>query len=278
MSINRKLAIKIVRLIDQGKYLDVVDILSVFSNEKRRTWGWNAAKLIPFLKDTNTPAPYTIFAKGNSKLPFFSFSNLPLINCPGKGECASWCYSLKAWQYPPAFFRQIQNTILVREQSNQIRAAWLKIREHSDIRLYIDGDFDSLQTMKFWFQLMNIRTDLKVYGYSKSWQLFIDYHHSGFNFPTNYILNLSSGSKYDNFGPIRAMMKSLPITRGDFVAVNAGRKPQPKTLREVAKSFGMSKIFVCPGLCSKCLTIKGVNVHACGSMLLKNTNIVIGTH
>lgn len=278
MKLDRKTALKIARLTDQGKYSDIINILSHFPSEQKGTWGWNAQKLIPFLQDTSSPAPFNIFVKGNIKLPFFSFSNLPLVNCPGKGECAKWCYSLKAWRCPAAFFRQVQNTILIREQSDQIRAAWMKLPVGSDIRLYVDGDFDCIQTMKFWFQLLKIRPDLKVYGYSKSWQMFLDYHNSGLKFPKNYILNLSSGSKYDNIGHIRAAMKALPITRGEFNAVNAGKHPEPKTVRQVAKSFGMKKLFVCPGKCGSCLTVNGKNVHACGSMLLHETNIVIGTH
>lgn len=278
MKLDRKMALTIARLTDQGKYSEIVDILRRFPSDRKGTWGWNGAKLIPFLQDTSTPVPYSIFSEGNSKLPFFSFSNLPLVNCPGKGECAKWCYSLKAWRYPPAFFRQIQNTILIREQSDQIRAAWMNLPVGRDVRLYVDGDFDSIRTMKFWFQLLKVRPDLMVYGYSKSWQMFLDYHNSGLKFPKNYVLNLSSGSKYDNIGHIRAAMKELPIVRGDFIAVPAGKHPEPKTVREVAKSFGMKKLFVCPGKCGDCLKVKGKNVHACGSMLLHETNIVIATH
>jgi hypothetical protein len=276
MKLTRKTALKIARLTDQGKYHEVVDILSAYPDKGPSSWG--SKRIIPFLKDTSLPAPYSIFSKGNSKLPFYSFSNFPLVNCPGKGECAKWCYSLKAWQYPGAFFRQLQNTILVRQQSQQIVDAWMRLPENVDIRLYVDGDFDSLQTMHFWFGLLNIRPDLKVYGYSKSWEIFLEYHNSGSTFPSNYVLNLSSGSKYDNIGPIRSQMRLLPITRGEFIAIDAGKKPEPKTIREIAKSFGMSRIFVCPGKCGSCISKQGKNVHACGSTLLKNTNILIGTH
>lgn len=279
MKLPRKIALTIARLTDQGKYQEIIDILSTYPSDKKNSWGHAAKyKLIPFLQDTTKLPPYTIFTKGNSKLPFFSFSNLPLVNCPGKGDCAKWCYSLRAWQYPNAFFRQIQNTVLIREQSPYIRAAWMALPTSVDVRLYVDGDFESLITMKFWFDYMNIRPDLKVYGYSKSWEIFLEYSRSGLKFPTNYVLNLSSGSKYDNIGPIRAQMKALPITRGDFIAVNAGRHPEPKSIREIAKSFGMTRIFVCPGKCGSCLPKQNKNIHACGSTLLKNTSILIGTH
>ena len=281
MKIDRKIAFKIARYSTKGQYDKIVDILEQLPNtDKVGTWGFYAQKFIPFLKDTSTPAPFTIFAKGNSKLPFYSFSNLPVVNCPGAGECAKWCYSLKAWRYPAAFFRQVQNTILVKELSPQIVRAWKSLPENRDVRLYVDGDFDSLETMSFWFTLMNERKDLNVYGYSKSWQIFLDYASiDGATFPKNYTLNMSSGSKYENIGPIRAAMSALPIVRGNFVAVEAGKKPTPKTVREVAKSFGMKNIFVCPGKCGSCMKVKGKNVHACGALnLMKDTNVVIGTH
>lgn len=61
---------------------------------------------------------------GNQKLPFVSYSELPMATCPGAGSCgvykkdarsgapaSGWCYSFKAWRYPPAFSRQFLNTL-----------------------------------------------------------------------------------------------------------------------------------------------------------------------
>jgi len=277
--LDRKLAMKIANLTARGRYDEVVNILSQFENGGRGTWGYFAEKFIPFLKDRSTPAPFTIFAKGNSKLPFYAFSNLPIVNCPGAGECAKWCYSLKAWRYPAAFMRQVQNTILVREQSEQLTEAWNKLPANRDVRLYVDGDFDSIETMKYWFARMEDRKDLKVYGYSKSWKLFIEYNDSGAEFPANYVLNMSSGSRYENIGPIRAAMAALPITRGNFVAVNVPGDSSNKTIREAAKSMGMTKVFICPGKCGECIKAQGENVHACGSAdRMKDFNVVLPIH
>lgn len=278
MKLTQKIALKIARLTAQGKYQEIIDILDQYPAHKKGSWGHLAqTKLIPFLKNPDVEAPFTIFTKGNSKLPFFSFSNLPLVNCPGKGDCAKWCYSLKAWQYPAAFYRQVQNTVLVRRQSHLLTKAWYNLPKNVDIRLYVDGDFDSLQTMKYWFGLMFQRPDLKVYGYSKSWEIFLQYEDLKYKFPHNYVLNLSSGSKYENFGHIRARMKNLSVTRGEFIALSTKEKTD-KSLREVAKTFGMKRLFVCPGKCGTCLKVKGKNVHACGSKLLDKTNILIQTH
>jgi len=276
--VPRNLALKLAKLTAAKKYQDVVNIISTFPDNGRSSWGEAAKKFIPFLLDRSIAAPYRIFTKGNSKLPFYSFSNLPIVNCPGKGECVKWCYSLKAWQYPFAFFRQLQNTILVNEQSPQLVDAFNKLPRNTDVRLYVDGDFNSAATLEFWFKLISDRSDLKVYGYSKSWELFLDYFNAGKLFPSNYVLNLSSGSKYDNFGPTRAAMQQLPITRGEFVAINAPRNSSTQSLKQIAQTFGMKKIFVCPGQCGSCIKKQGKNVHACGSKLLKGTTVVIQTH
>lgn len=252
------------------------------SDDERATWQYYSVKLLEWLSNMETAKiPFTIFAKGNSKLPFYAFSNLPIVNCPGAGECAKWCYSLKAWRYPAAFFRQLQNTLLVKLQHKAIQDAWNKLPEGCDVRLYVDGDFDSIQTLEFWFGLMNQRPDLKVYGYSKSWMLFLNYNESGKEFPKNYVLNLSSGSKYK--AEIKEQMEELPIVRGNFSALDVPAKIRAKyeamMLREVAKQTGVRKVFTCPGKCGECMLIKGKNVHACGAKnLMQGVNIVIATH
>ena len=61
-----------------------------------------------------------VAAKGNMKLPFASYSTLPMASCPGAGTCATnlvngekkgYCYSFTAWRYPDAFARQFRNCL-----------------------------------------------------------------------------------------------------------------------------------------------------------------------
>ena len=91
------------------------------------SWKGAAAKMLPFLQSIingETPAAaFKIIQKGNGKLPFLNYSSLPIVNCPGAGECKSYCYSLRAWRYPMAYFRQLQNTILERNNFEVITAA-----------------------------------------------------------------------------------------------------------------------------------------------------------
>ena len=254
---------------------------------KRGSWGFHAQKMIAFLRD-GVPA-FTIFTKGNSKLPFVSFSVLPLVSCPGAGDCKRWCYSLKAWRYPAAFFRQLQNLILLLSEKGRetLTLAFLAIQRDATVRLYVDGDIHNLECLAFWFGLCNARPDLSVYGYSKSWGIFLRWTGA---FPLNYTLNLSSGSVHNAL--VRAQVAKLPIVRGEFIAVNAAvdapkrdkKTGEPSDLNawnayrrsvmEAAKAAGHAKVFVCPGLCGHCVNGK----HACGNRAFDGVTIAIGVH
>ena len=61
--------------------------------------------------------PQAVFTIGNKKLPCLSFSTLPGVTCSGAGVCLDYCYSFKAWRQPGAFFRQVQNTLLMNDFS-----------------------------------------------------------------------------------------------------------------------------------------------------------------
>lgn len=253
------------------------------------TWGENIQKFLDFCKDGRPR--FSIFTKGNGKLPFVSFSVLPIVSCPGAGECKEWCYSLKAWRYPAAFFRQLQNLLLLHTDEGRayVAAAWERIRKGAHVRLYVDGDIHSLEILHYWQDLCRQRPDLSVYGYSKSWGIFTRF--AG-EWASNYTLNLSSGSKYLNSKAVKAAVAALPITRGEFVAVPVASKApkrDPKTgaaldpvawrehrlqVLEAAKVLGLGKVFVCPGLCGFCANGK----HACGNRSFDGIPIAIGIH
>ena len=240
--------------------------------------GWHAAfNKLGIVLDTHTPE-FSIFAKsGNSKLPFISFSSLPAVTCPGAGACLDFCYSFSAWRYPSAFMRQAQNAFLLRFNKPAIVAAFnefdSKAVENYDLRLYVDGDFSSVDDVNFWFDTIR-DSKARVYGYSKSFAELLQY--AG-EFPTNYVLNISSGHAHDDATINR--VKALPITRGEFIAVNLGRKIKSnehgtvEINRALREKFG-KKAFTCPGACGGC-TGKG---HACGMQSLKGLPIIIAVH
>ena len=236
-----------------------------------------------------------IFASdGNTKLPFHAFSALPMLTCPGADSCIAYCYSFKAFRYPRAFMRQFVNTLrLISVTGTQeITNAFMSIPNNETVRLYVDGDISTLTVLEYWFNLAKARQDLSIYGYSKSWEIFLDYAKTGQDFPTNYILNLSGGSKYESplYANIKARVSQLPIVRGEFIAVKTDiHMPKGTTSKEIRKSsnwlkyqqavmdaaekLGHKKVFVCPGRCGDC----SAKTHACGNPAL-NIPIAIAVH
>ena len=251
---------------------------------KRGTWAYYAKRLADYVDDGLADAPpFTIFTRGNSKLPFFAFSALPLVTCPGMGACAKFCYSLRAWRYPAAFFRQLQNLLLLKQSPDVIADAFRTLPIAATLRLYVDGDIDSGETLGFWFGLLRERGDVQAYGYSKSWHVFLKHHadNGPASFPTNYRLNLSSGSRYGD--DVAKRMQALPCVRGAFVAVpstvkqykdGSNWRQYAASVRESAKALGHGRVFVCPGKCGEC-TKHG---HACGLGSFTGKTIAIGIH
>ena len=231
--------------------------------------------------------PFSVFVKGNQKLPFMAFSCLPQITCPGAGECLTYCYSFKAWRNPGAFFRQLGNTVLLatEEGRDEIAREWALLPYGIDVRWGVDGDIANGRMLRFLFSLCESRQDLRVYGYSKSWAIFLAHADAGRAFPSNYVLNLSGGSVYGE--AMRKRMEQLPITRGTFDAYSvASKMPNrridapawaawAKALKATAKQAGVGRAYVCPGKCGDCM---GNGAHACGTHAMDNITVLIGIH
>lgn len=216
-------------------------------------------------------AEYPIFVlDGNVKLPFVTFSTLPVFTCPGMGECGRWCYSLKGWRCAGSFVRQVQNTLLLKHRPTLISHAFLSLPKRVTLRLYVDGDFDSYQTLWFWMRLLRSRQDIKAYGYSKAW----DIVHEGRDLvPTNYVLNLSSGGRKQKV--TAEAMENLPFVRGWFKAVKVPKINDGSTRYESQQYHDAVKLAApgamsCPGKCGDC--------HACGDIHRKGLTIAIGIH
>lgn len=265
----------------------IAEIGRILETETGPAWRRDFGKLADFLRD-GIPR-FSIIAKGgNSKLPFLAFSAMPGADyCPGAGECLQFCYSFRAWRYPAAFCRQLQNSILLNSVRGRdhIAAAIdkLKPRDGSrrDFRLYVDGDFRTAGEVRYWFELIAARPWIRAYGYSKSWEEILQHARRGGTLPENYRLNLSSGSRHG--AETRAEIAALDITRGEFIAVPIGRavkstdhgtRDHNRELRAAYQKGGGGKAFTCPGKCGTC-TPAG---HACGLSKFTGIPIIIAAH
>ena len=292
---KRKDCLKIVRAINDIDAIksELVQCINtnIESANKRGTWQFFASKLLTYIEsDFSGNPPFSIYIlKGNKKLPFANYSSLALADCPGKGDCAKFCYSLTAWRYPAAFFRQLQNSLLTRFNPEKIESEFLSLPSNITLRLFVDGDFMNIKTLKMFMDLCKARSDLKVYGYSKSWREFLQLDASAYEWPSNYSTNASSGSRYANTGLQNAFLR-LPVVRGSFNAVkvnkkhistrayqdkgNAGSKEYRKEVTEKLKLI-QKRVFACPGNCGNCLPN---GRHACGSKDFTGVAIGIGIH
>ena len=263
----------------------IADIVDKGDKTKRGTWAYFGAKFGDWL-DAEMPedTPFSVWSlEGNTKLPFANFSTAPVVTCPGAGACAldGWCYSFKCWRYPAAYLRQVQNTLLLTKSAGR-RIVAQKTNELPagiDCRLYVDGDFATLAQVAFWMAQINSRSDLRVYGYSKSWRQLLEYDRVGGKWPENYCLNLSNGGNAED---LRGDVARLPIVRGNFLTVDidkrlAGKydsKEYKTAVRESAAKAGIKRPFICPGKCGEC-TPKG---HFCGRKETLGVDVVIGVH
>ena len=246
----------------------------LFKLSKKGTNEYFLGKFYGWLKGGGQ-LPFSVFTVGNMKLPFLNFSTLPSVTCSGAGSCLNWCYSFKAWRYPSAFFRQCQNTLLMFEfdtietELNKVlsRPKFSKLNK-IDFRLYVDGDFNTVQDVKNWMELLRKLPKINSYGYSKSLNHFFMLHENGYKFPSNYVLNLSTGGIYDS---LFQFLQPLPFVRGVFKAVDL----KGGTFKGYRKQNKNKKIFVCPLKCGECTSIG----HACGNnTVFKDYEIVIQTH
>lgn len=275
---NRKTLLTIANSIGAGRFRQAARLIdSALENETGTSWRRDLGKLAAFLRDPGMRAPFTILGKGNGKLPFLTWSTLPLATCPGAGECVDWCYSLKSWRYPAAFARQAQNTVLIIRGQDQILAALDTALARSpgpvDFRLYVDGDFASLSDIAFWQAALADRPALQSYGYSKS----IDLIDRSPDFPTNYRLNISSGHNAPD--DLVARVEKRAFVRGRFIAVSLGRQVRAsdhgdRAHQKALRQAYQGNAFTCPGSCGDC-TPTG---HACGSDRFKGLDIIIAAH
>ena len=290
-------------------------LTAVENEDNKKTSRYHAAvlKYKTWLEDPlNRKPPSQIFTKGNKKLPFWAFSTLAGVTCPEAGACLKkpenegggrgWCYSFSAWRNIWPYFRALQNTILIRmpDKSHILNDMRKKLKDDQVVRLYVDGDMDSVETIDFWMETCRKFPKNHFYGYSKSWQRFMDWGaQNNNNWPLNYALNLSSGSKYEaNQSLLTLMTEQMmslinpktgqPLVRGKFIAVAATKYPKKsKVTKETVADYkrgvqaaaiaqyGAARTFVCPNYCGACLPNGG---HACGSRKFQDVNVAIGIH
>ena len=147
---TRERQILFAKTVNKGNVKDIILLGDKLFIEN--TWKTEWLKIRAFFIDSNFPV-YSIFTNKSIKMSFWQFSTLPLFTCPGAGTCVDYCYSLKSWRIPQPFFRQCQNTFIINNiKKREFRKLILNKMDclSGTLRLYVDGDFNSINTLTFW--------------------------------------------------------------------------------------------------------------------------------
>ena len=146
--------------------------------------------------------------------------------------------------------------IILEELRKELKRPIYRGLDSIPLRLYVDGDFSSLELLRLWMDLAKEFPQLKIYGYSKSLHLFEELARTGYEWPTNYALNGSSGSKYEATATHRAAGShfrsgagTLKRSRYQLKRLRAGKsyKLTRAVHQEIRSSYPDKKVFICPG-------------------------------
>jgi len=119
------------------------------------------------------------------------------ITCPGKGECAKWCYSKKAEKlYPACLNARLRNLKATKQpdfEQQMISALQYEMKLGRYIlRLHEDGDLYCQSYLDTWKRIAKQLPKLTVFAFTKSFHLDL-----WTNLPKNFIIIQSFGSHWD---------------------------------------------------------------------------------
>lgn len=226
--------------------VEVINLLEklIFAKDgPRGRWHKEAEMFVDYL---HTGRPFHPILTYGSKDASFGFSTLPLLTCPGAGECVAWCYSLKSWRYPESFFRQMQNFDLLRRAHHDREVSELfedeiqNLPEEEHIRLYRDGDFQDANDVLFWIALAEQFQDRMFWGWTKAFDAVRQAFEIGSEIPRGFRLRLSGNGRVHPPGDL-LLHKNIV---GTFYAWSFDKAPLPMTEEE----WNMK----CPGKCKPC--------------------------
>lgn len=228
----------------------------LLSNLQRRIpklkgqWKTAAKKYLLFLRTKE--AQFSVITFGNMKHRFHNFSHLPVVTCPGMGECRNYCVSLKGLRRPIVAFSWLQNTTLIESTFGRkiIAEQFLQLPQGATFRVNNDEDFRTTGILKFWMRLFNKRPDITVFCYTKSLKIHLDFFKKGNVFPDNYVVNVSTGGKYPALED--EAVKILPCVRGKYIGVDNLKGRTRQDYANAIKKATNPRTFPCPGNCWKC--------------------------
>ena len=208
-------------------------------------------------KQAKTEQPLLKFSKPNSKIAFPSFSIPAGWTCPGAWNCLTKrdrktgkiidlqkpdalgltyrCYATSLEVAYPALGKLLDyNEKLLRglDYEKDLVALILNSLKHNQwtrglyhgggaLRVHIHGDFFKYLYLKAWFSVAQFLPHIRFYSYTKSLLFLKRYKEEVGDFPSNYFLTWSRGSKFDSLGASLGI-KSVTLVKGEEEAKALG--------------------------------------------------------
>ena len=207
----------------------------------------------------------------------------PSLHMSRAGDCKDYCYSLRAWRYPAAYFRQLQNTLLMRFAPDIVASAFARIRHGRTLGLYVDGDISSVSELDFWFRMLADRPDIartvtlsrgkyfsstgrvanELRAKPLEWFYLRGGNENAHAWPTGNPRGVYRG-------PHGASVLATPSSalHRERITKTSGTRPAPD-------ASGQNRVFSCTGRCGTCAQ----GSHACGdNSRFRGVMIAIGVH
>lgn len=111
-----------------------------------------------------------LISQPNKKLGLPSFDIMPVTSCPGKSKlCNKYCYALRLTQIRPIIKQKYQKNLKVSKTDEFLKIV-KEIPRYSDFRIHVSGDFHSIDYIKKWISICEIRYDTKFFTFTRSWR------------------------------------------------------------------------------------------------------------
>lgn len=117
-----------------------------------------------------------MLSRGNSKTGsgVWTFSLPAIETCPGStGLCRSFCYAKRGRYVMPSVKANLQSRALARERPGFVEyvVGQIDVWEIETVRIHASGDFDTVEYVERWIEIVERAPDATFYAYTRSWRV-----------------------------------------------------------------------------------------------------------
>ena len=209
---------------------------------KKALTAWGCCGMLLLLMKNN---PHLRFSSPNAKIAFPSFSIPAGHTCPGAYNCLTKridgkvvdlqkkdkhseyyrCYAVSQEVVYKSLAKKLDDNFallrgktcskmveLIRNSLNNDKETRALVLGGGALRVHIHGDFFNYDYLKAWFKIADLFPRIRFYSYTKSLQYLKRWKDEFGEFPSNYSLTWSKGSKFDNLGNVLGIKSVTVVT------------------------------------------------------------------